>query len=64
LHTLQIRQTGKPGSRKDNREEHCTPGNDPNGVPWKNLLRRYSPIRREILFCFLELAKGIEPPTL
>jgi hypothetical protein len=36
---------GNQGRAKDNREDHCTPGNDPNGVPWKNLLRRYSPIR-------------------
>jgi hypothetical protein len=38
-----FRQTGKPGSRVDNREDHCTPGNDPNGVPWKNLSRRLQP---------------------
>jgi hypothetical protein len=60
-------------AQKDNREDHCTPGKDPNGVPWKNL-SRYSTVRRlpenSLLLCFalsssfLELAKGIEPPTL
>jgi hypothetical protein len=64
---------GNQGRAKDNREDHCTPGKDPNGVPWKNL-SRYCTVRRlpenSLLLCFalsssfLELAKGIEPPTL
>jgi hypothetical protein len=32
-------------AQKDNREDHCTPGKDPNGVPWKNL-SRYCTVRR------------------
>jgi hypothetical protein len=39
-------------------------GKDPNGVRWKNLLRRYRVRRLPEKFIFLELAKGFEPPTL
>ena len=73
LQTFNFAKQGNQGRAKDNREDHCTPGKDPNGVPWKNL-SRYRTVRRppenSLLRCFalsssfLELAKGIEPPTL
>jgi hypothetical protein len=53
------------------REDHYKPDKVPNGVRWKNLLRRHLPSPAAgIPFLnslpeihFLELAKGFEPPT-
>jgi hypothetical protein len=56
------------------REDHYTPEYVPNGVRWKNLLRRHLPssaVCRKLVLNFvsglsslLELAKGFEPLTL
>ncbi len=55
------------------REDHYTPEYVPNGVRWKNLLRRHLPncaaCRKLVLnfvsgLSLLELAKGFEPLTL
>jgi hypothetical protein len=55
-------KAGNQGSRKTARRPlHA--GKAPNGVRWKNLLRRYR-VRRLPEIRFLELAKGFEPPTL
>jgi hypothetical protein len=43
--TFNFAKQGNQGRAKDNREDHCTPGKDPNGVPWKNL-SRYCTVRR------------------
>jgi hypothetical protein len=56
---------GNQGSRKMRREYHYTPEKFRMECVWKSLLRRYR-VRRlpENSVRSLELAKGIEPPTL
>jgi hypothetical protein len=73
LQKFNFRQTGKPrlascASENRVREDHYTPEKFRMECVWENLLRRYlSAVTAENLYreaCFLELAKGIEPPTL
>ena len=68
-----VSQTRETKNRANglSREDHYKPDKVPNGVRWKNLLRRHLPSPAAgIPFLnslpeihFLELAKGFEPPT-
>jgi hypothetical protein len=67
--TLFFAKQGNQGSRPTRREDHQA-GKVRNGVRWKNLLRRYQSAACcktrvfVLILRSLELAKGIEPPTL
>jgi hypothetical protein len=65
LPNFQFAKQGNQGSRKTTQRRSLHAGKHPNGVLWKNLSRRYLPSSPPAgNSAFLELAKGIEPPTL